>query len=86
MSRSRRHTPITGTTTARSDKWFKQLSSRRARHRNKIRVNQGLDPVHPYLLTNPYLSMKDGKTHWWPSTLKQYRFLEPDEFAKLMRK
>lgn len=71
MARSYRHTPIFGWTTARSDKKFKQESSRRHRHVCKLLLHANpFREIYPefYELTNPYTSPKDGKVYWPEAT------------------
>ena len=41
MSRSKRHTPITGIAKARSEKWFKQASNRVLRQKQKKAMREG---------------------------------------------
>lgn len=64
MSRSRRHTPVFGHTTAGTDKPFKQAENRRARRRTRIAVESGEEPPHPMEHGNPWASGKDGKSYW----------------------
>jgi hypothetical protein len=67
MSRSRRKTPISGNTTAKSDGAWKAKAARVLRHRVKQRLNTTLDP-DPFAgkrwdAVNPWDAPKDGK-HW----------------------
>ena len=77
MSRSRRKTPISGITTAASEKEDKRLANRRWRRRNKQLVQCGhYEPLqHLREITNVWLMDKDGK----------FRF-DPERFPELMRK
>ena len=65
MSHSYRHTPITGITTAESEKRDKQLASRRWRHAVREAIRRGRDvlPVRREC-SDPWLFDKDGK-RWW---------------------
>lgn len=82
MSRSRRRTPVTGATTAHSDKPFRVSEHRRerARVRQCLHVNpDDADPrLHRAPYGNPLDSPKDGKYRW--------RNREPDEIRKALRK
>lgn len=65
MSRSFRHTPIAGNTTARSEKLDKRDNHKRWR----ARVRQALfredeNMPHEREVSNPWSMAKDGK-HWW---------------------
>ncbi len=65
MSRSRKKTPITGMTTAESDKEWKQAASRKVRRTVRQRLLEAEDgdgvPAKRYELINPASSDKDGK-------------------------
>ena len=78
MSRSRKKTPITGMTTAESDKAWKQAASRKLRRTVRQRLLATDDgeaiPTMRYELVNPASSDKDGK-QWLGNA-----------FPKLMRK
>ena len=67
MSRSRRATPISGITTAKSDHPWKKMAARKLRHRVKQELNATLDGDRfagkRWDLVNPWSSEKDGK-HW----------------------
>lgn len=45
MSRSRRHTPLMGLTTARSEQWAKRKGNRRQRAHVRRRLHSGADDV-----------------------------------------
>jgi hypothetical protein len=78
MSRSRRHTPIVGVTTAGSDKRDKVRAHRRERRAVKVYLSQqGTDESVPpgRTLHDVWTFAKDGKQR-----------IDPDEFPKLMRK
>ena len=76
MSRSRKHTPICGMTTARSEKDDKQRANRLHRRLNKIKINQDKDPVDLRLVSDVWLMAKDGK-----------QYLHKEEFRNIeMRK
>lgn len=62
MSRSRKRTPVSGITTADSDKEFKVAEHRRARRAEKSAIKAGDDPPDPKEHGNPWASRKDGKT------------------------
>jgi hypothetical protein len=78
MSRSRRKTPITGMTSARSDHAWKKAAARKLRHRVKQELNSTLDGDRfagkRWDLVNPRDAPKDGKS-WFG-----------DRHPKLMRK
>lgn len=64
MSRSRRHTPITGNTIAKSDKPGKRADSRRLRRRGAVALAQSGDGdtiPHDRAIRNPWNWPKDGK-------------------------
>jgi hypothetical protein len=73
MSRSRRHTPITGITTAQSEKHDKQLSARRLRV-TQAAILRTADPDSMALpmrgrdVTSQWMS-KDGKHYWRASVI-----------------
>jgi hypothetical protein len=78
MSGSRRKTPISGITTAASEKQDKRLANRRLRRA----VKQALHAVdypevlpHRRELTNPWTMAKDGK-----------RWFDPRRFPEVLRK
>lgn len=78
MSRSRRKTPISGITTAESEKQDKQIANRRERHRNRQILGCFLDDtllMHRKQAGNPWLMEKDGKA-----------FFDPEKSPELMRK
>lgn len=67
MSRSRRKTPVTGFTSAESEKAFKKQSNHKLRARAKVKMADGeFDdlPRRPRDVENPWNGPKDGKT-WW---------------------
>ena len=65
MSRSHQHTPISGITTAASEKEFKRKSNRKLRARAKAAVRRGDDPAliprKPREVQNSWGGPKDGK-------------------------
>lgn len=61
MSRSQKKTPISGITTAASDKAFKVAEHRRERRASKTDLGEGHEPPHPKAFGNPWNSEKDGK-------------------------
>ena len=75
MSRSYRKTPVTGTTTAPSEKWDKQKANRR--FRRKVRVSTRHNRIIPLIreISNVWSFDKDGKQRF-----------NPRQWAKLMRK
>jgi hypothetical protein len=78
MSRSRRKTPVSGITTAESEKSDKRIYNRRYRHAAKqlLSIDPKLEPVPPLrAFSDPWLMDKDGK----------HRF-DPKSHPKLMRK
>lgn len=66
MSRSRKKTPISGISTARSEKQDKRLANRKLRHAVKQRLGTDPDDVLPVLreVSNVWSMAKDGK-HWY---------------------
>jgi hypothetical protein len=67
MSRSRKHTPKGGITTAASDKDDKRQAHQRERRR--VRVVLAVDPApellpHRRELSDPWAMAKDGKTYY----------------------
>ena len=64
MSKSRKRMPITGSTTAESDKTYKQAEHQRERSAAKIAIQQGEQPLAPRAYGNPWFSEKDGKQYW----------------------
>jgi hypothetical protein len=84
MTRSRRHTPITGTAIAESEKWDKQKANRRLRHRVKqVLAADAEVEVLPERreVSNVWSFMKDGKTYWGNK-----KWWDKDWFSKLWRK
>lgn len=79
MSRSRRKSPIKGTTTARSEKKDKRLHNRALRHATtqKLKTYEDSSDVLPHRMeiTNPWTMAKDGKARF-----------DPKKNPKLMRK
>jgi hypothetical protein len=66
MSRSRKHHPITGVTTCRSEKQDKVLANRRLRrHQNHATEQQSEILPHMREIVEPYCDFgKDGKINW----------------------
>jgi hypothetical protein len=80
MSRSRRHTPVCGITTARSEKADKRQAHRRLRARARsvaARAHPERDAVWPGLrdVSDPWSMAKDGK-----------RAFDPARWPRLLRK
>jgi 4-aminobutyrate aminotransferase-like enzyme len=78
MSRSRRKTPISGITTAESEKQDKRIANRRERHRNRQILGYSVDDtllMHRRQAGNPWLMDKDGKA-----------FFDSNKYPELMRK
>lgn len=63
MSRSKRKTPISGITTAASDKPFKVREHKRERAAVRDSLAVGSDLPHPKEFGNPWDSEKDGKQY-----------------------
>lgn len=67
MSRSKRKTPITGITTAETEKADKAAWHRRHRHAEKVRLNASgieyVDRSHKEH-SDPWSMSKDGKKYW----------------------
>lgn len=78
MSRSRKKTPVSGITTARSEKQDKRLANRRLRRATNAKLASGADssllPVANDV-GNVWCFDKDGK-----------RRFDPDKHPRLMRK
>lgn len=67
MSRSNRRTPVTGITTAPSEKRDKQLAHRRLRTFNRAQLTADHDDtalMDDRIAGNPWSAAKDGK-RWW---------------------
>lgn len=79
MSRSYKHTTISGITTATSEKRDKQLANRRFRRISKHRVKIDAEPlVDLNEISDPWNFQKDGKRYFFPD--------EARLFPKLFRK
>ena len=67
MSRSRKKTPVTGTTLAETEKEFKQQEHQRERARVRTALANFDDEEkvlpHPNEFGNPWAGPKDGKRH-----------------------
>ena len=76
MSRSIRHTPIAGITTAASDKWAKRRAQRSWRQAVRVAVGKGKE-VLPELreVSNVWSMPKDGKRWYgvrrWPEVFRK---------------
>ncbi len=68
MSRSYRHVPMFGMTTAASEKHFKAAEHRRERHHVRQRLHSATDDtdrrLHRRPFGNPWAGPKDGKVYW----------------------
>ena len=76
MSRSRKHTPITGHTTARSEKQDKRIHNRRFRRTIKLALHDilnDLDKMLPELkeIWEEWDMDKDGKAYWDKEIIEQ---------------
>ena len=79
MSRSYKHTTISGMTTAQSEKKDKQLANRRFRRISKHRVRIDEEPlIDLNEISDPWDFQKDGKRYFDPEEAKK--------FPKLFRK
>lgn len=79
MSRSYKHTTISGITTATSEKRDKQLANRRFRRISKHRVRIDEEPlIDLNEISDPWDFQKDGKRYFFPD--------EARLFPKLFRK
>ncbi len=74
MSRSRRHTPVTANTYARSEKKDKQLANRRFRQRERATLFTR-PPRKSCEVSEVWAFGKDGKNRF-----------DPEKYSKLMRK
>ena len=63
MTRSRKKAPITGITTADSDKAFKKREHRRERSAVRDALATGTEPPHPKEFGDPWGGDKDGKRY-----------------------
>ncbi len=63
MSRSHRKTPISGVTSAASDKRFKKAEHSRERSAAKVAVTKGKQPQSPKAFGDPWKGEKDGKLY-----------------------
>jgi hypothetical protein len=78
MSGSRKKTPISGITTATSEKQDKRHANRRVRRAVKQALHSAEDPEvlpHRRELTDPWAMAKDGK-----------RWFDPRRFPEVLRK
>ncbi|MDH3208466.1 MAG: hypothetical protein OEO79_17835 [Gemmatimonadota bacterium] len=78
MSQSRKKTPISGITTAGSEKQDKRIANRRVRRAVKQALHTLEDAEvlpHRRELTNPWTMAKDGK-----------RWFDPHRFPEVLRK
>ncbi len=75
MSRSRRKSPCTGITTARSEKQDKRMHNRKFRRISRQKKDPDDMPQVDYEVTNPWSMDKDGKS-WF----------DPEKYPELMRK
>lgn len=73
MSRSTRKTPISGITTADSDKFFKVKEHRRERRSARVALEAGREPPASKAFGDPWKSQKDGKAWRGDSCPKVYR-------------
>ena len=84
MSRSRKRTPISGITSAKSEKWDKRACNKVIRLRAKKLLRRDndeyLDPL-PNECRNAWSMAKDGKHYWNPKKFVQFLWYE-----KMMRK
>lgn len=65
MSRSRKKKPITGITTAETEKKFKQQEHQRERSAVRDALNSGKEILpHPKEYGDPWDGPKDGKRDW----------------------
>lgn len=76
MSRSRKHTPIGGITTARSEKADKRLGNRRLRRRVKVKLWVGEEEVADTLdlVYDHWNAAKDGKG-WFGDNPKAHEWM-----------
>jgi len=67
MSRSRRHSPVCGWTTCRSEAYDKLLDHRQQRHRaRRLILHERYDEAEVNDRgIDVWLRGKDGKQHWW---------------------
>ena len=88
MTRSYRHTPITGIATAASEKRDKQLAQRRWRHGVKEALRRGRPLPLLREVSDRWSMAKDGRR--WIDRFWLWRRMEQEEFeafrARVMRK
>lgn len=70
MSRSLKHTPICGVTTARSEHWSKRRWNRVFRRRTQAALARGLEvlPLNIHKETEVWDGEKDGRMRFDPQT------------------
>jgi len=77
MSRSHRRTPIFGTTTASSERWYKAAAHRQERHharqRLRIAANDTDRRLHRRPFGDPWGGPKDGKGYWAAAEARDMR-------------
>jgi hypothetical protein len=61
MSRSRKKNPITGVTTAKSEKIDKKIYNKKMRRK---KISDERPPPHKREVSNKWLMSKDGKVNW----------------------
>ena len=86
MSRSMRHTPISGNCRVFSERWHKRRTNSRLRALNRQRLAQAakrndgdeglpLPPVKPWHAVDPWNGAKDGKARFdperWPEGMRK---------------
>lgn len=97
MCRSFRHVPISGNTTARSDKPFKCASNRLLRRKNNQIINheiktKNIDELDDMTLYNRkdlcdiWDSPKDGKGYYLGSRLFGFRYFILEDLLEILRK
>lgn len=77
MSRSYRHIPVFGVTTAASEKQFKAAEHRRERHHVRQRLRVAIDDtdrrLHREPFGNPSVGPKDGRVYWPGAAARELR-------------
>ena len=84
MSRSGKHAPISGITSAKSEKWDKRVCNKILRLRAKKLLrgdyDKYIEPL-PNECRNVWKMAKDGKHYWNPK-----KYVSRSWYAKMMRK
>ena len=96
MSRSHRYHPVIWGSGHRGQHWWKKMAAQATRRRNKVRVEQGLDPLNPRQIVCSWTKPHDYKISWWPSETNRWNIYQspyandwawtPEKIARWWRK